>query len=655
MARLDTLPSELVLLIAEACTWDPRPKRPRLFGPNGNYHQRPKRSVQMFGRYYARYHAALARVNRRFHDLLNGPLYTRNLLHDPMSASCLLYAAETDRVETLQLALRYGADLNRIGDETFPEELQPFHAALAARSSRAVEIMLNHGVDVHLPSSLPPPGECGYDASRSVGWPPRNGNAVRNVMKLNKTAYPLYTAVAYGTMEDVASLIDHGAYMIAKGVSALRVLDNQGWPDLVEKISQRTDPVTLRARLHRAAAAHDMDLIREIFKFKIHAGDLDRDRQNVLHMVIRARKKENLPLIELLLQRPDIDAAMEDNDGMTPVFAAITRRHINTVKRLMKVPRVRITGMTVKHETALHLAIETQDPVLIEYVLDQPHILIDAVDVQLRSALSLASQMGREDNAFATIRLLLARGASLRNFETQGVILYELVNLGHLQTALFLLRKGLITSPRFLEHSYGRSQLILHTLLEEPHELLIDVLKELITLGVDAGQVAVEPRYPRPHRFKQTPLFVAATGAESIECMKLLVAAGAIVTDPDVNDLTMLQNIFGSFWGWKPPSNDPDVEAYAKRICLFLELGATIGRETTEPETTALSYACEASTAESCRLLALLLDNSTAANVDESVVRALISHYESDEKREEPKAKEIVRRLEAFEARVFPK
>ncbi|CAH0026021.1 unnamed protein product [Clonostachys rhizophaga] len=649
MARLETLPSELILLIAEACTLGPRPKRPRLFGPGGNYHQRPKRSVQMFGRYYARYHAALARVNRRFHDLLNGPLYTRNLLHDPMSASCLLFAAETDRVETLQLALRYGADLNKIGDEKFPEELQPFHAALAARSSRAVEFMLKHGVDVHLPSSLPPPAECGYDASRSVGWLPRN----RNVMKLNKTAYPLYTAVVYGTTEDVASLIDHGAYLVAKGVSALRVLDNQGWPDLVEKISQRTDPVTLRARLHRAAAAHDMDRIREIFKYKIYAGDLDRDRQNVLHMVIRARKKENLPLIELLLQRPDIDAAMEDNDGITPIFAAITRRHINTVKRLMEVPSVRITGTTVNRETALHLALETQDPVLIEYVLSQPHIRLDAVDIQFRSALSLASQMGREDNAFATIKLLLARGAPLDD-ATQGEILYELVKQGYLRIALFLLGKGLITTPNFLGHSYEHDQLILLTLLEEPHELLIDVLKKLIALGVDVGQVA-EPRYSRPNRFKATPLFVAATGAQSMESMKLLVAAGAIVTDPDVSGLTMLRNIFANFWGWEPPSDDPDVEAYAERICLFLELGATMGREAAKPQTTALSYACEAATDESCRLLALLLDNATAANVDESVVRALISHYESDEKREEPKAKEIVRRLEAFGAKVFPK
>ncbi|CAG9939575.1 unnamed protein product [Clonostachys rosea f. rosea IK726] len=631
MARLETLPSELILLIAEACTLGPYPRRPRLFGPGGNYHQRPKKSVQMVGRYYGRFHAALARVNRRFHDLLNGPLYTRNLLRDPMSVSCLLFAAETDRVETLQLALRYGADLNRVCDENFPEELQPIHAALAARSSRAVEFMLNHGVDVHLPSSQPPP--------------------VRNVMELNKIAYPLYTAVAHGIMEDVASLIDHGAYMIAKGVSALRVLDNQGWPDLVEKVSQRTDPVTLRARLHRAAAAHDMDLVRDVLKYRIHAGDLDRHRQNVLHMVIRAPKRENLPLIELLLQRPDIDATMEDNYGFTPVLAAITRRHINTVKRLMQVPRVRLTGRTAQNETALQLAIKTQDPVLIEYILSQRRTLVDVLVFRSGSALSLASQMGREDNAFATIRLLLARGQPVRGLETQGEILEELVKLGHLRTALFLLGRGLITSPRVLGCTYKHSHPILHTLLDEPHELLIDVLKKLIVVGVDVNQVVEEPTYSRPNHFKRT----AATGAQSMECMKLLVAAGAVVTDPDINSLTMLRNIFESFWDREPPSDDPDVEAYAERIRLFLELGATIGRETTEPETTALGYACEAATDESCRLLALLLDNSTAANVDESVVRALISHYESNEKREELKAKEIVRRLEAFEAKIFPK
>ncbi|CAG9974382.1 unnamed protein product [Clonostachys byssicola] len=649
MARLATLPSEIVLHIAEACTGGSNPKRP--FGLGGSAPWRSARPEgTTAGKYYGRSHAALARVNRRFHELLNGPLYKRNLLHDHREASCLLFAAETDRVETLQVALRHGADLNRPCSQPSSEELQPFHVALAMRSSRVVELMLKNGVDVHLPSSQSPP--CN-DACRSAGWPVRNGNSGRSVMTLNKTAYPLYTAVAYGSMEDVARLIDHGAYMIAKGVSVLRILHDQGRPDLVEKVSQRTDPVTLRARLHRAAANHDMDVVREILEYKIHAGDLDRERQNVLHMVIRSRKNENLPLIELLLQRPDIDATMQDSDGNTPIFAAVKRRHINTVKRLMQEPGVRLTGRTLGHSTALHLAIETQDPVMIEYVLSQPHIDVDAADLHSRNALTFAAGMAREDKAFATINLLIDKGVLLHNLPMQGAVLFGLVSQRHLRTAMFLLGRGLINNPRSLGRSYGQFQLILHTLLSEPHELLIDVLKELIALRVDVNQVEGEPRTSRRNRFKQTPLFVAATGVQSMECMKLLVAAGAVVTDPDVNRLTMLRNVLGMFWGGEPPSDDPDVEAYAERICLLLEVGATLGRKTKEPETTTLGYACEAATDESCRLLALLLDNSTAANVDKSVVRALITHYESNEKKEEPKAKEIVRRLQAFEAKYF--
>ncbi|VUC26813.1 unnamed protein product [Clonostachys rosea] len=650
MARLDTLPLEILLQIAETCTWGVLTRHDRENEPGNE--TGPQSRCRYISVYYGRYHAALARVNRRFYDVLNASLYKRNLLHDSLVVSCVLWAAKFDRLETLQVAVRYGADLDRHGrcKPGAMQEAVPLHVAIAAGHSRVVEFMLDHGANVHIQSTLGP-DERKYADWDFYGWSSsKNHGPRRQIMHLNKAAYPLYTALENGTMEDAARLIDHGAYMIAKGTSVLRILDDDDkrHRNLIEKVSQRTDAVTLRALLHRAAAAHDVEMVRKILTYKIHAGDLDRQRRNALHMVILGRKRENLPLIELLLQRPDIDATMEDNDDLTPILAAVSRGHVNTVKRLLQVPRVVLSGLGPGNRTALHLAAKTGNLELIECVLNQPDIDLRAISNSGHCALTVVSDWNREDKALAIMNLLLANGVTIPHLRIQSSILFKVIHQRHMRIALLLLRNGLIKASRYLDQSY-HDQLTLHVCLKKPHELLVDVLTELIAQGVSVNQLEPVSKRSKPKLFRPSPLYRAATGAKSLECMKLLVDAGAVIKDTAENRSTILLNVFFHVWGKEPPSDDPDTEAYTDRICLLLENGATIGRQTAEPVNTALGYACEASTDESFRLLALLLDNSTAANVDATLVRALIAYYGSDEKQGEAKAKKIARRLEAFE------
>ncbi|CAH0046643.1 unnamed protein product [Clonostachys solani] len=93
---LQSLPTELLVEIAELCTFD--------LDPPVSYYANPSN--------YLRNHSALARTSPGLYHALNGELYKKNLTRDPPAHSCVLWAVNQGRLETLVRAVAYGAALN---------------------------------------------------------------------------------------------------------------------------------------------------------------------------------------------------------------------------------------------------------------------------------------------------------------------------------------------------------------------------------------------------------------------------------------------------------------------------------------------------------------------------------------------------------------
>jgi hypothetical protein len=93
---LESLPTEILVEIAELCTFD--------LDPPLSYYANPSN--------YLRSHNALARTSLRLYDALNGELYKQNLDRDPPTHSCVLWAVHHGRLDTLARAASYGAALD---------------------------------------------------------------------------------------------------------------------------------------------------------------------------------------------------------------------------------------------------------------------------------------------------------------------------------------------------------------------------------------------------------------------------------------------------------------------------------------------------------------------------------------------------------------
>ncbi|CAH0019792.1 unnamed protein product [Clonostachys rhizophaga] len=93
---LESLPAEILVEIAEMCTWD--------LDPPLSYYANPSN--------YLRSHSRLARTSHRLFDALNAQLYQQNLTGDPPTYSCVLWAVNQGRLGTLIRAVGYGAALD---------------------------------------------------------------------------------------------------------------------------------------------------------------------------------------------------------------------------------------------------------------------------------------------------------------------------------------------------------------------------------------------------------------------------------------------------------------------------------------------------------------------------------------------------------------
>jgi ankyrin repeat protein len=253
--------------------------------------------------------------------MLNPLLYRRHIKNDAPLDSCLLWAAQHGRLDTIRIAHQHGANLNTNGARTeedyftnfdlLPGRLKffatPLHIAVHNDHRDIVEYLLDNGANVHVPSRHFIDGVC--------------------------RGYPLHIALERPTDDAAVMLIQHGAYLITDDVSALPTLIKRGRHDLVELLLDNCSEVTASDALHIAAGMGDRGLIQRLLK----RDDLDVSSrisayQTPLHL---AALKGNVDFVKALFAQPEVHAGAVDLEkiGMTALHHEASSGHLPIAER----------------------------------------------------------------------------------------------------------------------------------------------------------------------------------------------------------------------------------------------------------------------------------------------------------------------------------
>ncbi|CAH0022577.1 unnamed protein product, partial [Clonostachys rhizophaga] len=122
MSTFEALPQEIVIDIGEMCAWPASSEEPP-----------PSKHL-----------AALIRTSRWLYNLLNATLYRKNLKQDEPLNSCVLWAAENGRLDTIKMAVSFGADLNADVNVSAADDdgWMPLHMAAFLGESDLLRLLL---------------------------------------------------------------------------------------------------------------------------------------------------------------------------------------------------------------------------------------------------------------------------------------------------------------------------------------------------------------------------------------------------------------------------------------------------------------------------------------------------------------------------------
>lgn len=722
MASLDRLPVELIIHIVESCRSnaeaDGRPTSPDI--------------------------AALARTNRKFYKVVNPLLYQYNLKVDHPSKSCIFWAVEHGRIDTIDTAFFFGADLDvcedpwgldkpPLIDNTFSTSVTPLFLAVVRKHNAVLMWLVGRGANPHV--------LCTFYCT---------------ACNAHIRAYPLHVALQHSTLDYEAKILISmaGAYMLDEIcpaleiypslseplVSGLFLLPGQGpstaalvyamrvkQPSLASSVLARAGYDASWADgfgntpLHHAVKLGDKAVVEMLFgRPEVNAGAQDANGLSPLHV---AASTGNVAILRLLFGRFDVDVEVTDSAGTTPLQLAALKRNWAVVEELLLHPNVDPNGSNGdQYIIPLHEAIKGGNTDLAGRLLDRPDVSPGLYDKLGYTALdhacacndlSIATlllsrppwvnsvQTGQDSTELMFHALSSQTGFDVLQFLVQGpfninyralhdtgaTILHLLVQEGfdalsrHIAKLMidqeaqidgmdaeeygttpltYAMRNGNLDMAVALL-SYGANPYIncraeanwifyswIQNAFTSPvqkqilcHPQQATLLREFLRRGGSAN-VYVFPYNGDQSHFQENStsaavplLFMAASIAENIDCMKILLDAGADVHAPvhldhkripwvdDDNDnglclggrrsvLSAMFHYEDDFWTRGVDERDGESDA-VERVVLLLEHGASL--EFKDTSASGLEHACELSQMGYPSLLRVLLTKATARNV----------------------------------------
>ena len=113
---------------------------------------------------------------------------------------------------------------------------------------------------------------------------------------------------------------------------------------------------------------------------------------------MKAIGDNNTEIINELLQHPNIDPNIQDEDGDTPLYTAVRRERIELVKKLLKLPNINPNIQNNDDNSPLIRAIYDNNLEIFKALLQHPNIDIDIQDKYGDTALVIAT--GRDKQEF---------------------------------------------------------------------------------------------------------------------------------------------------------------------------------------------------------------------------------------------------------------
>ncbi|CAH0042795.1 unnamed protein product [Clonostachys rhizophaga] len=633
MSPIERLPTEIVQFIAELCTWDSAP--PKYGFPSRIDADRYRCDEAWEPRF------------RHFYDILNERLYTRNLSRDPNYCSCLRWAVRHNRLETIQRAVTYGADLSSYG---LPSDVVYSNTIYGATDYRMkVNGVLIPCTEYQFHSSWGPP--LSDAASRGfteiVAFLLEAGVDVEKETQ-HRTSFPLERAIQNGHEKVAEMLVSRGAYRSRRDLSALPSAFAKDFKGVVTTLLQRNenDGASFNGKLLYGASSDNLELVTQCLKdSKANVNTQDTMGNTALHLAINSPNR-GLEVVKFILQQPGVGTFFGDNEGKAPVHLAALKGRMDIVRLLAEMPDFDVNDRTNMDKTVLHMAAQAASLETFTYFLKHPDFN-DPEREDLRKVLEIISRMSDEDLAKDFVDRLVERVALL---EPDSSAVVNAIHYGNLSTASKLLS---LTSQEYFDSEYvrearrrGRSGPLHHALmLQDPR--VTTFVKKLIARGAD---VQIASRYSsvpwQVMMSEATPIFFAATFARNTDCMKMLFEAGADATSAvqalgtqgsGHRTMSMLSALFSYVWrerwglvkwpvqysGLKEPPIAQSMSELEDQILMLLQHGATLNK--VGDYSSALSLVCkDALQTSSFSFLRWLTDNSTARNVSVEHVDSLL-------------------------------
>ncbi|KAM0346530.1 hypothetical protein ACHAPU_005595 [Fusarium lateritium] len=524
---------------------------------------------------------------------------------------------------------------------------------------------------------------------------------------------PIACAALHGQLDIAKLLLQHpdadANIPQRNGITPLQIaVDNRSLP-FVELLLGRTEVDAGRADKHNSTALHLAAENGElaIVKLLLDQPGLvvtspDDEGMTPLHCAVRSRDHENHPwelvkeegvgwhkprgfraqsldIIKILLARPETNAGVRTEKGLTPLHHACLLGDIEVARLLLKRHDVDVNARALHGQTPLHLAASSRPRSgmkLMGLLLEQPGVDITDIDNDGRTILHYISGIGRHYYIpDLVIETALREGVPIDTLSTTGLTAFhQALCSGNFEIALFLLSLGAdpMVSTRL---KYNNS--LLHIILKKPgygpeqHELIEKLIKKGIEIDTYTDSPLANLWKEDEYNIEDvegicsvdpvggsdcTPLLLTAEGAYRLEGLDALLLAGAdpnapvIIRDLELEGSTksnrqaFLSGVIRRAWDVKP--SDEDISMNEKTFKVLLKHGSRIDFDGTADSP--LQDACKAAEDGRSVLLKILLDNATAKNVSQSHIKEMISEYSS-----KTQHRSIFDMLKKFERKAF--